>query len=152
MRRMQNEMDRMMGGLWSGAEQGWSPAIEVSERDGSMVVCAELPGLDKDNVKVEATDAALIIEGERHREHEEKEEGYFRSERSYGSFRRMVPLPEYAKAEEARANFNNGVLEVTIPLAEHKSRRRKIDIGSGGQRKSGGGEGSASKEELRKAG
>lgn len=150
MRRMQDEMDRMMGGLGSGAgQQMWSPAIEVSERGGNLVVCAELPGLDKDNLKVEATDDALIIEGERRREHEEKQEGYFRSERSYGSFRRAVPLPDYAKAEDARATFDNGVLEVTIPLAEDKARRRRIEIGSGAQRKPGASETSAAKEERK---
>jgi HSP20 family protein len=117
-----------------------------------MVVCAELPGLDKDNVKVEATDRALIIEGERRREHEESEEGVYRSERSYGTFRRAVPLPEYARAEEARANFNNGVLEITVPLAEGRTRSRKIEIESGtAERKRGASETSGVKEE-RKAG
>jgi len=153
MRRMQDEMDRMMGGLWTGGERrGWSPAIEVREREGNLVICAELPGLEKDNVRVEATGDALIIEGERRQEHEEKEEGYYKSERQYGTFRRAVPLPDYAKAEEARATFNNGVLEVTIPVAEQRQRGRRIEISGGApERRGSGSQGAAAKEE-RKAG
>jgi HSP20 family protein len=153
MRRMQQEMDRMMSGFWSGGEEGaWSPALEVKERDGKMIVCAELPGLKKDDVKVEVTDDAVIIEGERRQEQEEKREGFYRSERSYGSFHRAVPLPEHVNADEARATFENGVLEVSIPVAEEKRRSRHIPIETaGGGRKPAAGE-SASTAGERKAG
>jgi HSP20 family protein len=140
MRRWNEEMDRFLGGSWAGFGGGetgaWSPAVEVSERAGKMIVSAELPGLNKDDVKVEVTDEAVVIQGERKREHEEHRGGYHRSERSYGSFYRAIPLPEGAKAEEARAQFNNGVLEVSIPVPEEKRRGREIPIEAGsGERK-----------------
>src|SRR5207245_1908644 len=110
----------------------WSPPVEVFEREGNLVVHAELPGLNKDDVKVEITDDGIVIQGERKHEHEENREGFYRSERSYGSFYRFIPLGEEVKAEEARANFNNGILEVTIPMPTAQQRRRQIPIGEGG--------------------
>jgi HSP20 family protein len=139
MRRFSEEMDRAFEGLtpWRGAMAGetglWSPPIEVSEQDGSLVVCAELPGLNKDDVKVELTQDGLVIQGERKREHEERHEGWYRSERNYGSFYRLVPLPEEAAdLEQARAQFDNGVLKVSIPIPESKRKRREIPIDAGG--------------------
>jgi HSP20 family molecular chaperone IbpA/Arc/MetJ-type ribon-helix-helix transcriptional regulator len=87
-----------------------APAVEVRERDGNLVVSAELPGLNKDDVKVEVTGDGLVIQGERKREQEEERGGVHRSERSYGSFYRSIPLPEGANIEQAKAQFNNGVL------------------------------------------
>lgn len=104
------------------------PAIEVARRDGSLIVKAELPGLSKDDVKVEATGDGLLIQGERKEEHEEKQEGVLRSERRYGKFSRLIPMPEGANVEQVAARFNNGVLEVTIPIAEEKTRNRQIPI------------------------
>lgn len=76
-------------------------------------------GLKKDDVKVDITDDSLTIEGERREEHEEDREGCYRSERSYGSFCRVIPLPDGAITDSAKANFNNGVLEIVMqaPLA-----------------------------------
>jgi HSP20 family protein len=146
MRRMSDEMDRMFQG-WGAptpAAGMWTPAVEVREREGKLVVCAELPGLNKNDVKVEATDEGLVIQGERRQEHEEREGGVYRSERSYGSFRRVIPLPEDAQLEQAQARFENGVLEVSIPVPQASARRRQIPISSqaGGERsqaKQGGG-------------
>jgi hypothetical protein len=73
-----------------------------------------LPGLTKDDVNVEITDDAINISGERRNEDEERREGYYRSERSYGGFFRSIQLPEGANAEDANATFNNGVLEITM--------------------------------------
>lgn len=142
MRRMFDEIDRMWGqpalSSGGGVMTGWTPAIEVYERDGNFVVCAELPGLSKDDVRVEATDDALIIEGERRHEHSGEEGGYRSTERSYGRFFRSVPLPEGVNAENARAKFNDGVLEVTMPLPERRSNRRKIPLESGTSTSSSG--------------
>ena len=111
----------------------WSPAIEVSERGDRMVVRADLPGLNKDDVKVETYDNHLVIQGERRQEHEEQGEGgYRRSERSYGSFYRSIPLPEGAQTEQARAEFKDGVLEVSVPVpASQQQRGRTIPIEAG---------------------
>ncbi|HWP44158.1 MAG TPA: Hsp20/alpha crystallin family protein [Blastocatellia bacterium] len=112
-------------------EAVWSPEIEVFEREGQIVVRADLPGLSRDDVKVDITDDALTIQGERKREHEERREGFYRSERSYGSFYRSIPLPEGIDADNAKASFRDGVLEITIPAPQRASRRRRIEIGEG---------------------
>lgn len=143
MRRMHEEMDRMFadvfgqstGGPHSGGGlMSWSPAIEVSERDNQLCICAELPGLKPDEVKVEASGDALIIEGERKHEHEDRSEGRWHSERRYGRFHRAIPLPEGANLDQARAEFRNGELRVTVPVERPESRRRHIPVsGSGGE-------------------
>ena len=135
MRRMMEEMDRLVEAINPSLVSGrtvtsrlWSPAIEVAQRDRSLVIRAELPGLSKEDVKVEVTPDGLLIQGERKEEHVEEQEGVVRSERRYGKFSRTIPLPEGANAEQAKAQFNNGVLEVTIPAPETKVRRREIPI------------------------
>jgi HSP20 family protein len=147
MRRMQDDMDRMFaqalgGGLMSAGETGdtgsglatWSPAIEVKERGNELVVCAELPGLKPEDVHVEMNEDALVIHGERRQEQSSDEGGVHRTERRYGQFYRAIPLPDGANGEQAKAAFNNGVLEVTVPLPEKRSHTRQIPItGASGQ-------------------
>jgi HSP20 family protein len=106
----------------------WVPQIEVLQNNGQFMVRADLPGLTKDDVKVELTDDVLTISGERKEEKEEKREGFYRSERSYGSFYREIPLPEGAKTEEAAATFHNGVLEITVPAEKVEIPPRKLEI------------------------
>lgn len=135
MRRLSEEMDRtfssgLQGRTGQGPSGAWSPAIEVSEREGNYVVCAELPGLNKDNVNVEVTDDALIIHGERKYEHDETRGGVHRTERRYGEFHRVIPLPEGIDPEQAKANFHDGVLEVSVPMPQQRSRARQIPIQS----------------------
>jgi HSP20 family protein len=103
----------------------WAPAIEVFERGEKFMVRADLPGLTKEDVKIEVTHDELTIEGERKLEKEEKEEGLYRTEREYGKFVRRIGIPEYVRAENAVAAFRNGVLEIempTIPVPEAKKR------------------------------
>lgn len=128
MRQLTNDMD-LPPILGNGAE--WSPALEVKEKGGKLAVTAELPGLTKEDIKVHIDGDTLVVEGERKQEKEEKREGYFHSERSYGKFYRSILLPEGAKADETAAQFNNGVLEVTIPLAEVKPSTKQIPVEEG---------------------
>ncbi|MFO1431721.1 MAG: Hsp20 family protein [Candidatus Competibacteraceae bacterium] len=144
MRRLFDDMDRLFEGFGLGGgtltprllqdlnyrASQWMPHMEVSERDGQLVVCAELPGVDKDNVKIEIDQDRLTIEGERRQERQEGRGGYHLSERRYGSFYRSIPLPEGVKADQARASLNNGVLEITLPLSQQPTARR-IEIQSG---------------------
>jgi HSP20 family protein len=109
----------------------WSPQVEMFEREGQLVVRADLPGMTKDDVNVEIAENAINISGERTSEHEDQGEGYYRSERSYGSFYRSIPLPEGASADEANATFRNGVLEITIPAPQRQSRGRQLEIKEG---------------------
>jgi HSP20 family protein len=103
----------------------WSPQIEVSEDDGHLIVRADLPGLKKEDVNVEISNGMIMISGERKQEHEDKRKGYYRSERSYGSFSRAIPLPEDAKIDDAKASFNDGVLEITVPAPQAQKKQRK---------------------------
>ncbi len=134
MRRFTEDMDRIFEGTRSGSSSSsmllWSPPIEVSEKDGKLTISAELPGLTKDDVKVELTQAGVSIRGERKHEQEDRREGLYRSERSYGSFRRTIPIPEEANVEQARATFDNGLLTVSVPVPETHVRRREIPIES----------------------
>lgn len=107
----------------------WKPTMEVLFANGALVVRAELPGVDKDAVKVEIVKGALTIQGDRKYEKEVTEKGYFTTECAYGTFYRQIALPEEAKINEAKAIFKNGVLEVTIPApALEKEVPRQLEI------------------------
>lgn len=114
----------------------WMPQVEVFQNNGQFTVRADLPGLTKDDVKVEITDELLMISGERKEEKEEKEEGFYRSERSYGSFYRQIPLPENAMTENAAATFVNGVLEITVPAPKVAAPAHRLEIKEPTQAKS----------------
>jgi HSP20 family protein len=88
-------------------------------------------------VNVELTDDWLLIEGERRQEHEENQGGVHHTERSYGHFYRAVPLPEGVKADQAQANFKDGVLEIKMPMNEPQQQRRRIPIQGGSQQNVG---------------
>ena len=97
-------------------EAEWNPGVDVVEKDNRLITRIDLPGLKKEDIKVEVTDGHLAISGERRREEEEKGEQFYRCEREYGSFYRAVPLPEGVKLDDVKATFADGVLEVSIPL------------------------------------
>lgn len=127
MRQFTDEMDRGFN-LPAGTKAAFMPAIEVKQKEGKLLVTADLPGLGKDDVKVSIDGDTLVLEGERKQEKEEKREGFFHSERSYGSFYRAVALPEGANLDQASANFANGVLEVTVPIDAAKSKAKQIPV------------------------
>ena len=134
--RWNDEMDRFFSDFGVGRNrlagaQGalWSPQVEVFQRGNELIVRAELPGLNKDDVKVEINDNVLTIQGERKQEHEEEREGWYRNERSYGSFYRAIPLPEGTISDSAKASFKNGVLEITLQAPPQEvSRGRRLEI------------------------
>jgi HSP20 family protein len=134
---MRREMDRLFdefrgvrGGLY---EAGFVPAVNVRQKDGSIEVTAELPGMDEKSVEVTVADNALTIRGEKSEERtEEKDGGLQISERSFGSFIRTIPLPVEVDEDKAAAQFKNGVLTVTLPLAADADRKtKKIAVKSG---------------------
>ena len=118
-----------MGGT-SSMRALWAPAIEVFQKDGQLVVRADLPGIPQDSISVQAEGDVLTISGERHDDRNEQREGYYHSERSYGSFQRSIALPEGVNNDDIRAHFENGVLHIVAPLPEQKKTSgRKIEIG-----------------------
>jgi HSP20 family protein len=106
----------------------WLPRIEVFERDGKYHVLAELPGLSPKDVRVEADDGALVIQGERKVEQDVNEGGVRRSERQFGYFFRRIPLPQGVDPEQAKAKFQDGVLEVTMPAPSRQVERKQITV------------------------
>ncbi|NUP06983.1 MAG: Hsp20/alpha crystallin family protein [Polyangiaceae bacterium] len=138
MGRFMGEMDRIfeslgMGGLTlATTELGappWNPRIETFVRDNNLVIRADLPGIPQDQISVQVEDDILTISGERHDDRTEQREGYWHSERSYGHFRRSIPLPEGVDSTAIQASFEDGVLQVTAPLPEKKLAGRTIPIG-----------------------
>jgi HSP20 family protein len=136
--RWNDEMDRLFQDVGFGrrgpsmAVEGarvWSPQIEVFQKGNDLIVRADLPGLSKDDVQVDINENVLTIQGERRQEHEEEREGWYRNERSFGSFYRDVPLPEGTIADSAKATFKNGVLEVVLQAPPREvSRGRRLEI------------------------
>jgi HSP20 family protein len=137
--RFADEMDRMFADFGLGRSSGrsgffgesmtWTPQIEVTQRSNELIVRADLPGMNKDDVKVDVTEDAIVIQGERRREHEEERGGVYRSERSYGSFYRAIPLPEGAITDQAKATFKDGVLEIKLPAPpEQVTQGRRLEI------------------------
>jgi HSP20 family protein len=135
MRAMMDDMDRMFGGSSLGFRgltdrlfrnrSLWLPAIDVSKRDDQLVVHAELPGLNANDVNVEVDSGTLTISGERTQSSGDQ----YHSERSYGSFYRAIPLPENVDPDQIKATFTNGVLEVTMPAPKmDQPGRKKIEV------------------------
>ena len=116
----------------TGQGQRWSPAMDLVEADNHFVLKADLPGLTQDDVSIEIQDNTLTLSGERRAEHEAREKGWYRVERSFGRFSRSLTLPEGVDADAVSAEFHNGVLEVRIPKPEERKPRR-VEIGVNGE-------------------
>lgn len=110
----------------------WAPRIEAFQRGDEFIVRAELPGLKKEDVRVNVTDDSIVIEGERRDEFENTQGDVYHTERSYGSFHREIALPDGAISDKANASFKDGVLEVKLHAPPHEVRRgRALDIKQG---------------------
>jgi HSP20 family protein len=131
-----------LGRSWFGPRQGWPrlgtgrhsraeawiPEIEVAQQGNEFVIHADLPGMKKDDVRVDVTDGDVTISGERRVEEETKEGGVYRSERSYGTFCRTIPLPDGAMTDQAKATFQDGVLDIRMPAPPESTRGRRLEI------------------------
>jgi len=138
MQRFANEIDRMFADIGIGRHMSlplprttdvdlWAPDIDVVQRNNELTIKADLAGLRREDVLIDITDDAVTIQGERKLEREEEREGIYRTERSYGSFCRVIPLPEGAMTDQAKATFRDGVLEVIMP-APPASKGRRLEI------------------------
>ena len=140
LRQMTSELDRMFDEPWTlfrwpsaelASPEGpiWAPKVDVVTKDNKLITRVDLPGMKKEDVQVQVNDGFLTLSGERKKETKEEKDNVYREEREYGSFCRTVPLPNGVKADDVKATFNNGVLEVTIPLpAAAAPNGRKIPI------------------------
>jgi HSP20 family protein len=137
-RFMQNSLTRALGGFaplslgslfdrFSGITTV-APLVDIYEEGKNLVVKAELPGMDRDNINVRLLDNSLIISGEKKSERTEGNRDFYRIERSSGSFERSIHLPAGVNAEKATASFTNGILEVRIPKSSEEQLGRKITI------------------------
>ena len=129
MREFTDEMDRFFTGHPGEKKLDvWTPLMEVKRVNGNLVMKAELPGLGNDDIKVQVTGDALVVEGERKEEKKEEGEEYFRTERSYGHFYRSLALPEGADIEHVKAEFANGILEVTVPCPKKEPVKKDVPV------------------------
>jgi HSP20 family protein len=141
--RWERDMDRMFEDFFDRRMRPWwperwlrggereleAPKVDLYEEKDDIVVKAELPGIDKENVEVNLSDHMLTIKGEKKKEEEIKEENYYRSERSYGSFLRTLELPKGIQEDKVKASFKNGVLEIRLPKTEEaKTREIKVKV------------------------
>lgn len=128
---VQDEVNRMIDSFFrpaaTEASGGWAPACDVRETETDFVVRAELPGVAKDEIKVNLVNNTLTIRGEKKEENEEKKGNWHRVERTFGAFERALTFPANVQAEQIKARYTNGVLEVTVPKAE-SARTREIKI------------------------
>lgn len=127
------EIDRVFDAFFGQTDQArrWVPPMDLVEADDHFVLKADLPGLTEDDVNIEVQDNTLTISGERTAEHEERERGWYRIERSFGAFNRSLTLPDGVDPDRIEASFHHGVLELRIPKPEERKPRR-IAISSNG--------------------
>lgn len=126
-RLFEDSLSKIKGGEEDFGVVGWSPAVDIYETVDTLVIKAEIPGVEKDDVSIEVKDNILKLRGERKLEKEVKEENYHRMECSYGSFQRIFTLPTSVDQDKISATFKNGMLEVTLPKKEEK-KPRQIEI------------------------
>src|SRR5919109_3551733 len=117
------EVNRLFNTLFDLSDSGvqrWVPPMDLTEAEDHFVLRADLPGLGEDDVAIEVQDNTLTISGERKAEHEERQRGWYRVERSFGRFSRSLSLPEGIDADAVAAQFDKGVLEIRIPKPEER--------------------------------
>jgi HSP20 family protein len=137
---IQNEMNRLFNtffdqpnqtGRSNGTMRRWLPPMDLIETADHYVLRADLPGLSDEDVNVQLEDNVLTISGERKAEHQQKQEGYYRLERAFGTFSRSLTLPEGVDPDGVQAHFDRGVLEIRVPKPEQKKPRSvQITLGA----------------------
>ncbi len=128
------DLDKRLSQMFGDDEEtsvaAWSPNVDIYEKGDDLVFECEAPGVDRDDIEVRVENNRLVIKGERHEEKEagDEERDYYRVERLYGTFQRMFALPEGVKAEDISAEYNDGVLRVTLPKGARQSQQKTIEI------------------------
>jgi HSP20 family protein len=139
LQRMREDLNRMFGGfpgfgrmMPSLAAMGaMMPSVDVWETENDVMVSAELPGVDPNNVEIFTTEDSLRIRGEMKREEEQREKGVYRAERRFGMFDRTIPLPAEIQPDQAKATFKHGIMEIRLPKTQQaKEKMKKVPIES----------------------
>ena len=132
---IRREMDTLFGSLASPfptlrstPREGWMPALDVFEKEGEMVIRLDLPGIEKKDVKVKVLDDVLSIEGERKFEKKIEEGNFLCREASFGTFARRIALPNPVEEYEVKATFENGVLEIHVPVRAETEKPKEIPV------------------------
>jgi HSP20 family protein len=135
---MQSQMYRMFNEMWGNLNRSparqlegvteWAPAVDATEKDGNLVIRAELPGVKPEDVDISLHENVLTVRGERKAEQEEERGGYYIRERRYGSFSRSFSLPQGTDESKVRARYEHGVLEVTVEGAAVVTEPKRIQI------------------------
>ncbi len=128
LRRIQQEIDRMFATLTRYRPKIREPLVDVLDEGESFRIIVDLPGMRKEDIEVYVEEDKVVIKAERKAEDERKGENYFVRERSYAQFYRVVPLPEPVVPEQAKAKYNNGVLEIVVPKAGKAEKGHRVQI------------------------
>ena len=133
--RMQRSMNRLMDSVFGNyycdedSQCEWAPAIDISETKDDITILADIPGMQKDDIRIVVHENTLTLKGERKSETKEEKTNYYRTERTYGSFYRSFTLPSMVDATKIKANYSNGVLEIVLPKVEEaKPKEISIDV------------------------
>ena len=124
MTSVQTQFNRLMDQMWGGRQESWLPAVDVFDNKDSVVVKAELAGMDPDDIQIEVEDNVLTVKGERKFEETVDEERYYRVERRSGSFQRSLALPQGVRPDDISASYEDGILIVTVPKVEEEKPKR----------------------------
>lgn len=141
LRTLQNQINRVFEDFFEDSPlrrggalmevQRFQPRLDMSETADAIKITADVPGMSEKDIDITLSDRSLMISGERSEEHEDEGENYMRRERSYGMFRRQIPLPEHIDRDKIEADFKNGVLSIHVPKTEEAKRQwRKIKVKS----------------------
>lgn len=121
---LQDQFNRLVDQVWGTRQESWLPAVDVFDTKDAVVLKAELAGMNPDDIQIEVEDNVLTIKGERKFEEKVDDERYYRIERRFGSFQRSLALPQGVKVDEITANYEDGILTVTVPKAEEEKPKR----------------------------
>jgi HSP20 family protein len=127
---LHDEIEKMFNDFSANGEIGegfWNPSVDISEESDKLVMSAELPGIDKKDVKISLHENVITIEGEKARQIEDQKDKFYRCERSYGKFSRSFTLPVKVVADKIVASHNDGILTIILPKVE-EAQPRQIQI------------------------
>lgn len=124
MTQAQSQFSKIMDQVMGGRQEAWLPAIDVFDTKDAVLLKAEIAGMNPDDIHIDVEDNVLTVKGERRFEETIDEERYYRVERRFGSFQRSLALPQGMKVEDITANYEDGILTITVPKAEEEKPKR----------------------------